>query len=213
MLASGGAVRAQINPTVPLSAARSAANQAQTSAPNAGQAQAQPKTRTQGQKAAPAQTPKQPGQKAQKPATPAPSKPATSNAKTKSDAKTESKVTKVSAPAPPATRRDPFSVLVGKQPGGTAGPSLRLPPGKAGLQIGTLILQGIVRAPNGMIAVVANPQKSVYFLHEGDDLFDGRVQKIELDGVTFHEIGKDAFGKPLERDVTKKLNPSSGEQP
>jgi hypothetical protein len=61
--------------------------------------------------------------------------------------------------------------------------------------------------------VVANPQKSVYFLRVGDELFDGRVERIELSGVLFHEVGKDAFGKPVEREVTRKLNPSSGEQP
>lgn len=94
-----------------------------------------------------------------------------------------------------------------------AGTAVKLPPGKAGLQVSTLILQGIVSGPGGMIAVVANPQKSVYFLHDGDALFDGRVEHIGMDGVMFHEFGKDAFGKPLEREVTRKLNPSSGEQP
>lgn len=113
----------------------------------------------------------------------------------------------------PTGRRDPFVTLVGKQSGGGDGSALHLPPGKAGLQVSTVMLQGIVSGPNGMIAVVANPQKSVYFLHEGDALFDGRVEKIEMGSVTFHEVGKDAFGKPLEREVTKKLNPSSGEQP
>jgi len=29
----------------------------------------------------------------------------------------------------------------------------------------------------------------------------------------FHEVGKDAFGKPIEREVTRKLNSSSGDQP
>jgi Tfp pilus assembly protein PilP len=116
-------------------------------------------------------------------------------------------------PAKPASRRDPFVTLVGKQNGGGSDMAVKLPPGKAGLQVSTVILQGIVSGPNGMIAVVANPQRSVYFLHEGDALFDGRVEKIKMGEVTFHEVGKDAFGKPLEREVTKKLNPSSGEQP
>ncbi len=116
-------------------------------------------------------------------------------------------------PLKPGARRDPFIGLIGKQPGGAQGMSVKLPPGKAGLQVGTVVLQGIVSGPNGMIAVVANPQKSVYFLRVGDSLFDGRVEKINIDSVTFHEVGMDAFGKPLEREVTKKLNPSSGEQP
>jgi hypothetical protein len=127
------------------------------------------------------------------------------------DAKPASDVTKTTKPVLPQGRRDPFITLVGKQTG--SGPAPMLPPGKGGLQVSTLILQGIVSGPNGMIAVVANPQKSVYFLHVGDELFDGRVEKIEIGSVMFHEVGKDAFGKPVEREVTRKLNPSSGEQP
>jgi Tfp pilus assembly protein PilP len=87
-----------------------------------------------------------------------------------------------------------------------------LPPGKAGLQVSTLRLDGIVRAPSGMIAVVTNPQARTYFLREGDQLYDGRVEKIAMDGVSFHEIGKDAFGKPVERQVNKRIYSSAGEQ-
>jgi Tfp pilus assembly protein PilP len=115
-------------------------------------------------------------------------------------------------PVPPPVRRDPFVTLVTKKQGGEIAP-IHLPPGKAGLQVNTLVIQGIISSPGGMIAVVANPQKSVYFLHPGDELFDGRVEKIDIDGVTFHEVGKDSFGKPLERSVTRKLNSSLGEQP
>ena len=115
-------------------------------------------------------------------------------------------------PAATISRRDPFEPLVSRQrPGGES--LAHLPPGKAGLVIGTLRVDGIVRAPNGMIAVVTNPQQRVYFLREGDRLYNGRVERITRDGVSFHESGKDAFGKPLEREVTKRLYPSAGEQP
>jgi Tfp pilus assembly protein PilP len=106
-------------------------------------------------------------------------------------------------------KRDPFESLVGRE---HAGPRTDLPQGKAGLQVGTLRLDGIVRAPNGMIAVVSNPQSRTYFLREGDQLYDGRVEKIAMDGVSFHEIGKDAFGKPVERQVNKRIYASAGEQ-
>jgi len=78
--------------------------------------------------------------------------------------------------------------------------------------IATMRLDGVVRAPSGMIAVVSNPQQRVYFLREGDRLFDGRVEKIVMDAMTLREMSKDAFGKPLERVVTKRLYPSAGEQ-
>ena len=51
-----------------------------------------------------------------------------------------------------------------------------------------------------------------YFLREGDQLYDGRVEKIAMDGVSFHEVGKDAFGKPVERQVNKRIYSSAGEQ-
>jgi type IV pilus assembly protein PilP len=107
-------------------------------------------------------------------------------------------------------RRDPFESLLSKGQG-KGGPAL--PPGKAGLQVSTLRLDGIVKAPNGMIAVVTNPQSRTYFLREGDHLYDGSVEKITMDGVSFHEEGKDAFGKPVERQVNKRIySTSSGEQ-
>ena len=87
-----------------------------------------------------------------------------------------------------------------------------LPPSKAGLQVSTLRLDGVVKSTNGMIAVVANPQQRTYFLREGDQLYDGKVEKISMEGVTFHEEGKDAFGKPVERQVNKRLYSSAGEQ-
>ena len=67
--------------------------------------------------------------------------------------------------------------------------------------VATLRVDGIVRSPNGMIAVVSNPQMRVYFLREGDHLYDGEVEHITMEGVSFHQTGKDAFGKPVEREV------------
>jgi Tfp pilus assembly protein PilP len=157
------------------------------------------------------------------PAKPAPAMPATvgkpagaksgPTAKPKSSnptAKTVSEKRPVESEARVA-RRDPFESLVGRQQAQDA-LAKNLPPGKAGLQVGTLRLDGIVRSPNGMIAVVANPQQRTYFLREGDKLYDGTVEKISMEGVTFHEEGKDAFGKPVERQVSKRLYSTAGEQ-
>jgi Tfp pilus assembly protein PilP len=148
--------------------------------------------------------------------TPAPAKPA---------AKPAAKAAKPSAKKPSAstapkpaedseakiTRRDPFESLTSRQEAASR-VTANLPPGKAGLQVASLRLDGIVKAPNGMIAVVTNPQSRTYFLREGDQLYDGKVDKIALDGVSFHEVGKDAFGKPVERQVNKRIYSSAGEQ-
>jgi Tfp pilus assembly protein PilP len=113
--------------------------------------------------------------------------------------------------AKPAVRRDPFESLVARQEAAAKG-GQNLPPGKAGLQVATLRVDGIVKANSGMIAVVTNPQARTYFLREGDRLYDGAVEKISMDGVTFHEEGKDAFGKPVERSVNKRIYSMAGEQ-
>jgi Tfp pilus assembly protein PilP len=110
-----------------------------------------------------------------------------------------------------AVRRDPFDTLLTKARPGNAPPE-NLPPGKAGLIVETLRINGVVHSPGGMIGVVSNAQQRVYFLREGDKLYDGSVERISLDAISFNEIGKDAFGKPLERVVTKRLYPSPGEQ-
>jgi len=178
----------------------------------AGAANAKPATPPAAAKATP---------QAAKPAASAPAKPAAQAAAKPAVKAAAKRPVKPAAPAagaaPPAepeakvARRDPFESLVGRQKA-AADAAKNLPPGKAGLQVSTLRLDGVVKAPNGMIAVVTNPQSRTYFLREGDQLYDGRVEKIAMDGVSFHETGKDAFGKPVERQVNKRIYSSPGEQ-
>jgi Tfp pilus assembly protein PilP len=188
MLATAvSSLQAQTKPA-PAPAPKPAAKQA--AAPPAAQVAA---AAPQASKPAPKPAPKA----AAKPAAAPAAKPAGSGAPAESETK--------------VARRDPFESLTSRQEA-AARAGANLPPGKAGLQVGTLRLDGIVRAPNGMIAVVTNPQARTYFLREGDQLYDGRVEKIAMDGVSFHEIGKDAFGKPVERQVNKRIYSSAGEQ-
>jgi len=201
---AGSGVQAQTKPAqVP---SKPAANPVQTTAGKPAQAAA----------VAPAAKSAQPATaKAAKPATKAAAKSATKAAPKPVAPKKGTSA--AGAPAAPpesetkASRRDPFESLTSRQEA-AARAGANLPPGKAGLQVATLRLDGIVRAPNGMIAVVTNPQARTYFLREGDQLYDGRVEKIAMDGVSFHEVGKDAFGKPVERQVNKRIYSSAGEQ-
>jgi hypothetical protein len=151
---------------------------------------------------------------AAKPAQHASKSTAKTKAKSAAPKSAESAASSTDAQAPAEgdkmARRDPFESLVNRNKDTNAGKNL--PPGKAGLQVSTLRLDGIVRSSNGMIAVVSNPQSRSYFLREGDQLYDGRVEKIAMDGVSFHELGKDAFGKPVERQVNKRIYASAGEQ-
>jgi hypothetical protein len=119
-----------------------------------------------------------------------------------------------SAPAETQTaavaHRDPFLPLISEQKQ-LAG-NEHLPPGKAGLVITSVRVDGAVRSENGMIAVLSNADQRTYFVREGDQLYDGEVEKIGLDGVTFRQNSKDAFGKAVERVVTKRIYASAGEQ-
>jgi Tfp pilus assembly protein PilP len=221
-------LHAQSAPAAPPKAAAKPAAQAATPAPKPITQTAPPAAKPAAKPAAaPAASPAAAQKPAPKPAAQAampktPAKPATAPKAANTAAKPAKKPTakKAASLAPTGTaepseakvsRRDPFESLTSRQEA-AARAGANLPPGKAGLQVGTLRLDGIVRAPNGMIAVVTNPQARTYFLREGDQLYDGRVEKIAMDGVSFHEIGKDAFGKPVERQVNKRIYSSAGEQ-
>jgi len=148
-----------------------------------------------------------------------PSRPASGRIAKGAPLKTSGKLrTASTAPADTATvthtvaRRDPFDPLIGKTKDNGSGPE-NLPPGKAGLMISTLRVDGVIRGPGGMIAVISNPEQHVYFVHQGDQLYDGQVGNITMEAVSFHQNGKDPFGTPIERDVTKQLYPTPGEQP
>ncbi len=106
--------------------------------------------------------------------------------------------------------RDPFEALI--RPSDPNAAHANLPPGIAGLQVATLRLEGMVKTPDGMMAVVANPQESVYFLHDGDHVYDGVVEKIGIDDVTFRQESKDAFGRTIDRDVSRRLYPIAGDE-
>ena len=157
---------------------------------------------------------------AKRPGAMAPKAPAKAPAKAAAVAKGPTKTADAASGKPSAekpaeekavARRDPFDTLLTKARANDAPPT-NLPPGKAGLIVETLRIDGIVQSPSGMIAIVSNAQQRVYFLRDGDKLYDGTVQKIALDSIAFNEIGKDAFGKPLERVVSKRLYPTPGEQ-
>jgi len=197
--------QAQTAAKPPAKGAAPAGPNAQAKAPTSGPAPAAAKPPVKEQAKAPAKAP----QPATKPAkAPAPEK---ATVKTVAAKPAKPPVEKPAEEKTNVVRRDPFDTLLTKAHADNAPPE-NLPPGKAGLIVATLRIDGVVRAPNGMIAIASNSQQRVYFLREGDKLYDGAVERIALDAVSFREVGKDAFGKPLERVVTKRLYPSPGEQ-
>lgn len=100
------------------------------------------------------------------------------------------------------SRRDPFvSPVVNRSAIGGSGCST----GKRCLAIDQIALKGVVRSDAGMIAVVTNAMEKAYFLHENDPVFNGYVVKITGDSIVFKETVQDKVGKPMTREVTKKI--------
>ena len=97
-------------------------------------------------------------------------------------------------------KRDPFISPVVSHVGGSGCSS-----GKKCLEIGQINLKGVVKADTGMIAVVTNSMNKAYFLRENDPVFNGYVEKITGDSITFKETFQDKLGKSLTRDVVKKI--------
>ncbi len=104
-----------------------------------------------------------------------------------------------------AGRRDPFiSPVVNRSMIGSGCST-----GKRCLAIDQINLKGVVKADSGMIAVVVNSLNKAYFLRENDPVFNGFVVKITGDSIVFKETLQDRLGKPLTREVTKKITTSA----
>jgi len=114
-----------------------------------------------------------------------------------------------------AGKRDPFKISPPplrspKEESGTRGP---LPPGKRGLMINQLRLEGVVRqdANHSMIAVVANQSNRAYFLKIHDEVYDGVVTRITADSIYFNQNQLDVSGQVVTREVIKKMGLPPGE--
>jgi hypothetical protein len=104
---------------------------------------------------------------------------------------------------PAKDARDPFiSIIRTDKTGGTPCVS-----GKKCLVISEIVFRGIIKSSNSIIAVVENPEKKTYFLHENDPVFNGNVVKITGDSIVFREQVIDRAGRQSSRDITKHVNP------
>jgi hypothetical protein len=112
--------------------------------------------------------------------------------------------TRVSAAANMPGKRDPFVSPIVRATSGGTGPICET--GKRCLMVDQIQLMGIVKSPNGFIAVVENAAKRSYFLRENDPIFNGSVAKITGDSIMFREQTVDKLGKQSVREVVKKVN-------
>jgi len=112
----------------------------------------------------------------------------------------------------PGGRRDPFRSLFEEVALRRHGPR---PRGVAGMLVAELDLTGIVRdTGGGNIAVVMGTDNKGYFLHVGDEVYDGSVIAIDPAAgvVTFRQqVDDPRLIKPY-RDVVKRLVPQGEEK-
>jgi hypothetical protein len=74
------------------------------------------------------------------------------------------------------------------------------------LVVDQIVLKGVVQMKSGNIALVENPARRPYYLRENDSLFNGSVVKITGDSVIFREESNDILGRPVSKEVVKKVS-------
>ena len=159
-----------------------------------------------------------------KPAAPAPAKQTTATRAKTAPANVAAKTTAKHSVAPAAKKTEAAPAVAEKAPGKLPSPGKRDPfmsplalaamkgptncasAGKHCLVIDQVVLKGIVQMKGGNFALVENPAKKPYFLHENDALFNGSVVKINSDSVIFKEDSTDILGRPVSKEVVKKVS-------
>jgi hypothetical protein len=129
------------------------------------------------------------------PKAPAPEKPAES---------TPAVALSTPAKLPNPGKRDPFQNPLAAA--ASRGPGAGCATGKRCLVVDQIVLKGIVQMKAGNFALVENTSKHPYVLHENDSLFNGSVVKITGDTVILREDSSDILGRPVSKEVVKKVS-------
>lgn len=133
-----------------------------------------------------------------------PGKPATTRSQSAAKPSPASKPAPMAPEVARTGRRDPFISPVRLQeermksnPACTTGARC--------LVISQVVLKGVVKTQSGMIAMVENAAKKQYNLREKDAVQNGLVLKITGDSVVFQESVTDPLGRPVTREVVKRV--------
>ena len=103
----------------------------------------------------------------------------------------------------PKGRRDPFM----SPTGASAGERPSCPgQGLAGNLVQGVALRGIVRTEHGRTALLATADGQTYFATNGARLCDGRVLRIDADGVVFARLLKDPLAPQKEVELRLLLH-------
>jgi len=103
----------------------------------------------------------------------------------------------------PGRKRDPFVSPVQAR---LEGMNVACSGGPRCLAVNEIVLRGVVKSANGMIAVVENAAQKTYFLHENQPIYNGFVERITPDSVVFKEHYLDNLGHDSQREVVKTVN-------
>lgn len=101
-------------------------------------------------------------------------------------------------------KRDPFQNPLAAA--ASRGPGAGCATGKRCLVVDQIVLKGIVQMKAGNFALVENSSRHPYVLHENDSLFNGSVVKITGDTVILREDSNDILGRPVSKEVVKKVS-------
>lgn len=102
----------------------------------------------------------------------------------------------------PAGRRDPFRSLIGAR---IREDLEQRPPGLRGMGVEEIRLQGLVRLPEGFVAMVQGTDNMSYMLRPGTVLWDGTVERVERDRVVFRLQVADPRSLRPYREVVRTL--------
>lgn len=102
----------------------------------------------------------------------------------------------------PAGRRDPFRSLLVGRPREELG---MRPPGLRGMGVEELRLLGILKLPEGYVAMVQGTDNLSYLIRAGTALYDGSVERIEQGRVTFKQQVADPRSLKPYREYVRTL--------
>lgn len=102
----------------------------------------------------------------------------------------------------PAGRRDPFRSLLSGRLREDLGDR---PPGLRGMAVDEIKLQGIMRLPDGYVAMIQGTDNTSYLLHAGAVLWDGTVERIEPGRVIFKVQVADPQSLKPYREIVRTL--------
>lgn len=102
----------------------------------------------------------------------------------------------------PAGRRDPFRSLLAGRAREELG---ERPSGLPGMGVEEIKIQGIIKLPEGYVAMVQGVDNLSYLIKPGTVLYDGTVEKIEPGKVTFKVNVVDPTSLKPYREVVRTL--------